>query len=109
MKIWLRTASGSERISIDKPFEAWAPMTGVRVVFSNLYRALKELSFDVTLHNPQERCIEVWWGLQWEPEENNNFKVGFTPGETYFERKRGFEHFDIFFVPRIFEIIFPCF
>ena len=56
MKLWLRAG-----VKTHLPDGC-----GISIVFNGIYRAFRNLGYDVVLTNPGERCCELWWPGNWE-------------------------------------------
>ena len=90
MKLWLR--AGQKTHLLDG--------CGISIIFNGIYRAFRNLGYDVVLTNPGERCCELWWPGNWETEKNDNFLVGYTGGDVPFSEPvlKGWEQLDALFV-----------
>lgn len=90
MKLWLRAG-----VKTHLPDGC-----SMSIVFNGIYRAFRNLGYDVVLTNPGERCCELWWPGNWETEGNDNFLVGYTGGDVPFSEPilKGWEQLDALFV-----------
>jgi len=92
MKIWLRTNENFVLASAE------LANTGVGVVFYHLYEAFAQVGLPVVVNDPNEPCIELWWGWDWHPKKSNNFLVALTLGEALLAFMPGAELFDLIFI-----------
>jgi len=89
MKLWLRAG-----VKTHLPDGC-----SMSIVFNGIYRALRNLGYDVVLTNPGEKCCELWWPGSWET-ESDNFIVGYTGGDAPFSEPalQGWEKLVLLFV-----------
>lgn len=84
--IWLRSNS-------DKSFNS-----GIGVVWNSIKHVFDTMKINYVLENPNAFCIELWVGWDWKSENNGNFKIGFTTGESFI-KDCGEGFFNVYFVP----------
>jgi len=90
MKLWLRAG-----VKTHLPDGC-----SMSIVFNGIYRALRNLGYDVVLTNPGEKCCELWFPCNWKTEKSENFLVGDTGGDVPFSEPvlKGWEKLDVIFV-----------
>ena len=87
MKIWLRT--NTEK----------GAACGIGVVWSNVVKSFDKLKIAYTLDDPNEKCIELWIGWDFNIEESSNVVVAYTIGESEISSMRDFDKVDFWFFP----------
>ena len=76
---------------------------GMGRIYEALYKTFLKMGIDIVLQNPNQRCIELIIGGDWQPSKvndinYNNILIGFTTGETNIKMMPYYELFDCFAV-----------
>jgi len=59
---------------------------------------MQALGLPVVLEDPNETCIEVWWGWDFSTDLNGNVKVLLSVGETALSEIPDVDQFDLIFI-----------
>ena len=71
--------------------------TAIELVFYHLYEAMRDLSLPVVLEDPNEKCIELWHGWDFQP-KGGNINVLLTTGISQITTWERWQEADLIFI-----------